>query len=258
MLNPPQEDVPDYRAVPGHNNPPSEIEILKQRLDGYEIGKELERLSLKVIPSEIVDEKQAGEISDYIAAVKGTIDSVTKAHKKEKQPFWDAGKAADAWKNDFETKLSALINKASAPLLAWNRKKREEEEERQRQIAEAARIKAEELAKQAEVHAQEGLEDTANELLSAAIQEEEKAAMIQSNSNDVTVKSRGSFSSSGIKIQWIGTIESIAALDLEALRPYFKEDDLLSTLNRAVKDGKRDIRGAKIFKDEKLSNRTRR
>lgn len=252
-----RDEIPNIARI-GHNNPPSEIEILKQRLDGYEIDKDLERLSKREIPSEIAEDKQAGEISDYIAAVKTTIDAVAKAHKKEKQPFWDAGKAADTWKNDFEAKFNTLVNKASIPLLAWNKKKREEEEKRQRQIAEEARIKAEELAKQAEAHAKEGLDDTANELLSAAIQEEDKAALIQANSNVVGVKSAGLFSSSGIKTEWAVDLESHAAVDLEILRFYFKPEDILAALKRAVRDGKRDIRGAKIYQDEKLTNRARR
>lgn len=254
MLNPPMEDI----SLIGHNNPPSEIEILKQRLQGYELEKELERLSLRAIPAEIADDEQAGKISDYISAVKTAIDAVAKAHKKEKQPFWDAGKAADDWKNDLSKKFDALVSKASAPLLAWNRKKREEEEARQKQIAEEARIKAEQLAAQAEAHAKEGLQETADELLNAAIQEEDKAAMIQANSNVVEVKSRGSFSSSGLKQEKVVSIESRAALDLDMLRPYFKDEDLLSTAKRAVADGKHDIRGVKVSYEDKLTNRARR
>lgn len=245
-------------AMIGHNNPPSEIEILQQRLDGYEIQKDFDRLSSRAIPSEIADDKQAGEISDYIAAVKKTVDSVSEIHAKEKKPFWDAGKAADKWKNDFTESFQGLSKKASAPLFVWNKKKEAEEQERERQIAAKARENSEKLAAQAEAHAKEGLADTANDLMDAAIQEEQKAALIQSNSNVVSVKSSGGFSSSGIQKTWVGEIESQAAIDLEALRNYFKPDEILSALNRAVKDGKRDIRGTRIFQEEKLSTRARR
>lgn len=251
------DEIPNLAGI-GHNKPPSEIEILKQRLDGYKIQKDVDRLSARAIPIEIKEDKEAGELSDYIVAVKSAIDNVSDIHAKEKKPFWDAGKSADKWKNDFTDNLSALTKKASIPLLAWNKKKEAEEQERQREIARKAQEAANELARQAEAHAAEGLTETADELLGAAIQEEEKAAMIQSNSNIVEVKSRGSFSSSGIKRPWVGEMDSQAAIDLEALRNYFKPEEINSALNRAVKDGKRDIRGAKIFQDEKLTNRARR
>lgn len=240
----------------GHNNPPSEIEILKQRLEDYTDEAEIfNRLASREIPSEIQDDQEAGKLSDYIAAAKALFSKVSDIHKKEKQPFWDAGKAADAWKNDYEVRINALIKKASDPLLAWNKKKEAEERQRQLEIARKAREDAEKLALEAEAHAKEGIHDTAQELMDAAVQEDEKAIMIQNSALHATAKSAGSFSSSGIKRELVPEIESLAAVDFEPLRKYFREEDLMPALKRAVKDGVRNIRGVKIVEQETLSNR---
>lgn len=240
----------------GHNLPPSEIEILKQRLADYKDEADLlDRLSSKEIPDEITQDEEAGIISDHIAAVKALFSKIAAIHKKEKQPFLDAGRAADAWKNDYEAKTNVLIDKASAPLLAWNKKKEAAERQRQLEIARKAAQEAEALRLEAAAHALEGIDDTAHELMEAAAQEDSKADMIINNTVQIKPKSIGGFSSSGIKREWKGEIDSMAAIDLEALRKYFKEEDVLSALNRAVKDGLRNVRGARIFEHEQLTNR---
>jgi hypothetical protein len=242
--------------VIGHNNPPSETEILKQRLDDYRDEKEmLDRLSKREIPAEITDDEQAGKLSDHIAAAKILFSKISDIHKKEKAPFWDAGKAADAWKNDYEAKINALISKASTPLFVWNKKKEAEERQRQLEIARKAREDAAKLEEEAVAHANEGIIDTANDLMDAAIQEETKADLIQDSAYQVKGKSSGGFSSSTIKREWTPEIESMAALDLDAIRKYFKEEEILPVLKRAVKDGVREIRGVRIYEAEQLSTR---
>lgn len=241
----------------GHNNPPSEMEILKERLGGYGFEADVKRLEDRSIPDPIETDEQASRLSDFLASVKAKAGDVSDAHKKEKAPFWDAGKAADKWKNDLTAKIDAVASRASSALLAWNKKKAEEERQRQLEIARKAQEEAEKLAAEAEAHADAGIDDTANELMDAAIQSEQKADMIFNSSMNVKARTGGTFSTSSIKRSWVGRIESVAALDLEALRPYFAEEDLEKALNRAVRDGKRDIRGAQIFEEETLNNRRR-
>jgi len=243
-------------ATIGHNNPPTEIEILKQRLDAYTEEKEqFNRLAAKQIPAEISDDKEAGQVSDHLGFIKKLADDISKIHKKEKQPFWDAGKAADDWKNKFIENLDALTEKAAPVMLKWNKKKEAEEVQRQLDIAKAAREAAEALAIQAEAHADAGIEDTANELLEAAIKQETKADMIQNNSDHVKVKSRGTWSSSSIKKTWVAEIESKAAIDVAAILKYLPDDELVKAANRAIKDGARKITGFKIYEKEELSTR---
>lgn len=244
-------------ATMGHNNPPSETEILKQRLDAYiEEQQEFDRLNKKEIPDEIVSDEQAGLVTDYIKSLKGLNTKIVKIHKDEKAPFLEAGRAADTWKNEFSKKIDGLVKTASTPVLNWNRKKEEAERKRQLEIAQKAKLEAEALAREAEAHAEAGIDDTANELMDAAIQSEQKADMINSNAiHGVTGRSRGVGSMASNRKPWTGKVESRAALDLDALRNYFTEAELERALKAAIRNGVRDIRGATIYQEEKLTVR---
>lgn len=244
-------------AMIGHNNPPSEMEMLQERLASHVQEQEVfDKLSARKIPQEIATDKEAGELTDYIKSVKLLEKSIDEIFKKEKAPFWDCCKAADAWKRDYLSGTAALIKAASKPILDWNRKKEEAERQRQLEIARKAREDADKLAAEAEAHAQEGIEDTANDLMDAAIQEEQKADMIQENAyHGVVGRSRGGIAQSSNHKSLTGILDSRAALDLNALRNYFSEAELNRAIKAAVRDGVREIRGARIYQEEKLSVR---
>ena len=76
----PAEDLLPAYAGPGHNNPPSEAEIVRQRLDLYtDEAATYERLASREIPDVIESDEEAGKLSDYVAAVKvldGQISAV--------------------------------------------------------------------------------------------------------------------------------------------------------------------------------------
>ncbi len=242
----------------GHNNPPSESEILEQRLeDNYQkLHDEYGRLSKKDIPEVVNNEEEAQPVTDYIKAVKSLKKSVTEAHKKEKAPFLEAGRIADTWKKNYEIKIENLAAKAEKPLQVFLVKKQEEERQRQLDIARKAREDAERLAEQAREHEAEGINDTAEDLMDAAMQSEGKAQAIQSSALDVKGRVRSSMGASASqKITWTGEIESVAAIDLNALKEYFTEDHIQTAINKAVRDGKRQIVGVKIHKKTSLNIR---
>lgn len=242
----------------GHNNPPSEKEILEQRLLDYkEISNDIDSLSKKDIPAKIETPAIAGEITAHIKTIKEVGKKVTNIHKDEKAIYIECGRVVDAWKKQWETKIDALVSIASIPLLAYQAEEERKERERQLEIARKAREEAEKLAAEAEAHAKEGIEDTANELMSAAIDSEQKADMIQQSSLCVKAHTRsenGAVSSTS-KV-WTGVIESIAALDLEKLRQYIPQDALERAVKAYAKDTKgADLRGARIYQEAKLNIR---
>jgi len=247
----------ESRAEIGHNNPPSETEILQERLDGYANEAEIfENLGKFEVLDEIKLDGEAGKATDNIKALKILKKSITEIHAKEKKPFLECGRIADAWKKDYFFKIESLIETASVPVLAWNKKKEAAERARQLEIARKAQADADALVEEAAAHADAGIDSTANELMDAAMQEEEKADMIVKNvSSGITGRSRGGFSSASNSKPWTGMIESKAALDLDALREYLTEDDLNKAIKRAVRNGVRKIRGASIYQEEKLTIR---
>ncbi len=241
----------------GHNNPPSEMEILEKRLrENYkEVQDSYDRLAQKPLPDEISDEQQAGQVTDYIKSVNALNKKVENIHKQEKAIYLDCGRVVDSWKKSYEGNLKALTAKASEPLNKFLADKAEAERNRQLELAKKAREEADKLATEALAHANEGIDDTANELLEAAIQSETKADMIYDNSIDVRASSRTASASATQKLVWTGEIESAAAIDLEVLRRYFKEDDFQRAINAAVRDGVREIRGVKIYQKAQISVR---
>lgn len=248
------DEIPNYNI--GHNKPPSEMQILQERLADYKDEQaEYDRLASREVPASVGDENQAGKLTDYIKSVKVFQKRIEGVHKKEKSIYLECGRVVDGWKNTYEANLTAILRKAEQPLNAFLQKKAEEERKRQLEIAAKAREEAEKLAKEAEAHAKEGIEDTANDLMNAALQSEEKANLIQDSALSVKGAARGTASSASQKMVWTAEIESIAALDLEALRKYFTEDSIQKALNAAMRDGARDIRGAKIYQKTQISIR---
>ncbi len=244
------------RAAMGGNNPPSEIEILKQRLESHTKEDELiNDLVTRKIPSEILTDEMAGELADFIKSLKTARKSVENIFTAEKAPFFEACKIADAWKNVRWLRIDTCVMDASKPIIAWNSKKEAEEKARQLELARLAQVEAERLAKEAEAHANAGINDTAGELLDFAIEKENKAAALTDKSNDVRGKSYGSFSSASSRKVWVGEIDNTVVLDLEALRKYLDKESIDKAIRAAIKDGVREIKGVKIFEEDKLTIR---
>lgn len=240
----------NYQATIGHNNPPSETEVLQQRLaENYtkEAG-EYERLAGRDIPDTIDTDEQAGKITEYIKAVNNLKRTFTDAHKKEKAVYLECGRIVDNWKKGYEEKCQKLVSAASVPLQAFLDKKAAEERQRQLEIARKAREEADRLAAEAAAHEAEGINDTANDLMNAAVEADSKADMIQGSALQARAKARSEtgFSASQRKV-WVGEVESLAAIDLEKLRPFLSEQAIQTAINAFVRDGGRELRGVNIY-----------
>lgn len=244
------------RAIIGGNNPPSEIEILKQRLESYvKEEKLINDLVSREIPNEISGDEEAGKLTDHIKSLKNIRATVENIFKTEKAPFFEACKVADSWKNTKWLKIDTCIANVSKPIIAWNSKKEAEEKARQLELARLAKIEAEKLAKEAESHANAGIDDTAENLLNFAIEKETAATALIDKSGEVRGRSHGSFSSASSRKVWVGEIEDITQIDLNLLRKYFSKSDIESAINRAVKEGVRELKGVRIFEEDKLTIR---
>lgn len=244
-------------ATIGHNNPPSEIEILKQRLDGYEDeAATYARLESKPVPKDIDSDELAGELTEHIKALKGLSGKIEAIHKKEKAPFWDACTTADKWKREYLAKIDKLSASATAPLMAWNRKKEEAERQRLAEIAAKEKEAADALAAQAIAHEDAGINDTAEELLGLAVKAENKAGFIEHKAETFRAHSRsttGAVSSNSKK----NTAEVINRdiLDIEKLRKYFSDGELDRVVKAAARDGVTEIKGARVYEVETLNIR---
>lgn len=242
----------------GHNNPPTELEILSQRLsDNYtDLDNKIYVISSMDFPDHIENEEDAGKITDRIKSMNAVKKDVAEAHKKEKAVFLECGRAVDAWKTARESAIASQVQKATKPLQDFLDRKAAAERARQLEIARKEREAAAKLEDEANAHAAEGLIDTAGDLLDAAAQRDEKAAAIEAGQFQSRAKARSTMgASAGQKLVWTGEIESPDAIDLEALRPYFTLDALQKAVNGYVRDGGRDLRGVRIYQKSTIQVR---
>ena len=165
-------------------------------------------------------------------------------------------KIADAWKNARWKKIDACVVTASKPIIAWNKKKEEEERKRQAELARIAQIEADRLAAEAAEHADAGINDTADDLLDAAVEQEDKSAALNAKATgDIKTRSAGMYSTASSRKVWVFKIDNYPALDVAALAIYFTEDALDKAIRSAIKDGIREIKGVKIYQEDKITIR---
>lgn len=244
------------RLAIGGNKPPSESEILQQRLAGYTKEETLiNSLISQLVPNEILDDMEAGKLVDFIKSLKSARATVEKIFKDEKEPFLAATKVADGWKNAKWAKIDDCVAKATKPILAWNKKKEDAERATQLELARQAQEAAEKLAKEAEEHANAGIAETAEDLLNFAIEEERKSEGLVESADSQRGRSIGSFASASTRKVWVGVVDNSALLDLDALRKYFNAESIDKAIRGAVNDGVREIRGVKIFQEDKITIR---
>lgn len=240
-------------AHTGHNNPPSDIEMVRARLAGEEkeIRDNISAVTKEPLPAQITDELQAGLVTERIKRIKSIVKKVSDTHKEVKDPYLACGKEVDSWKNKMGSELDRLIADAETPLSAFLDKRAEEERNRRLAMARAEQEKAEKLAAEAAAHQQVGLNDTANELLDAAVQAEgvaEKVALsaMTAKSNEL-VKSRSAYGSTASqRVRWVAEIIDVAAVDIEKIRTYFTIEEIQKALNAFVRNGGRECAGVRI------------
>lgn len=243
-------------ATIGNNNPPSDIDIVRSRLEDKERGirTSLDNINKVPLPENIEDEIIAGQVTERIKSLGNIKSGVVSAHKDIKEPYLLCGREVDGWKNKLEDEIKSFIAQASIPLIAFLARKEEEERQRQLMLAQQQREEADRLAAEAAAHQAAQIEDTAEELLDAAVKSEIIADRIEHNITYARpaelAKSRSVYgSTSSRKKAWVGKILSLRGIDLEVLRPYFNEEDIQKALNAFVKNGGRKCGGAKISEE---------
>lgn len=136
-------------APMGHNNPPSDIEIIAENVKRLypDILDRADQLMKAVdrVPEKVESDEDAGKIGDYIKQITMCKKNLDAIRVSEKEPYLAKGRAVDGFFKPYSEKLTAIIEQIKPIQAEWVRKK--EEAERRRREDEAAR-KAEEAAAQ--------------------------------------------------------------------------------------------------------------
>jgi hypothetical protein len=237
----------------GHNNPPSDAEILSAKLaeDAAEILKRAKDLleASGRIPDSFEDEDTAQKAAEFIKRVNTCKKALEDQRTKAKEPFLLSGRMVDTFFKAHDQSLNAAIAKVKVPLDAFTKAKVDAERKRLVELEAQKRQEAEAMAAVAVAvsHNDVGAGEVAFEdALEAELSANKLQVASQAKSGLAAVRTETGVTAS-IRTTWVGEVENIHTLDLEALRFLFKADDLQRALNAYVRAGGRELKGAKIW-----------
>lgn len=239
-------DLPMDNPGPGHNAPPDDATILRERLaeDAREITRRRDELlaALERLPERCDDDDQAGRLGDFVKQLAACGKAAEAMRVARKEPFLAQGRVVDGFFKVTTDAIAKAKAHVEARLLGpYLRAKAEAARREQEEAARRAREEAERQAAQARTDAdlQRAVETEAQ-----AIRHEEAAAAKPAEH----ARTRGDFGAvATLRTEWRAEIVEREKLDLEALRPYFATADLEKALRAAVKAGARSIAGARIY-----------
>jgi hypothetical protein len=239
----------------GHNNPPSDIENLEQKLrEDHDLPLSRAQALVEAadrVPSEIEDAETAAKATDYIKQVAGMQKAIEAIRTAEKEPYLKLGNFVHGFFKSVDERLDNAKKKAKTPL--DNYLKREADKERRRREEEAAeqRRKAEEERLAAEALAKAQQSASALEMSDQAVISEQAAAKLETAAAAKPAELAKSRSAGGavasLRTWWVGEVVDLEKLDLEVLRYHIKPDALKSAVTSFVNAGGRELAGAEIF-----------
>lgn len=242
----------------GHNNPPTDAEILKETLADKNsdlLGRAAELIAAADrSPATIEDDETKMKVTEFLGQIAKCEKALEGKRVSEKEPYLTLGRVVDGFFKGHTDKLAKARQKVKPALdarLLWEREQErkrlaEEAAERKRLADEQAAAAAAAEAAKMPIAAQEQM-DTAVQTEASAQRLEEKAA------GKIAVTSRGSDgSSASLRSVWKGELTDINALDLETLRHHIPKDAIQQAINSYVRTLAKPVegqplRGARIW-----------
>jgi hypothetical protein len=270
------------RAVVGSNEAPAAAQRVSAEM-AREYGQmietvdsELER-ARKTIPATIESDEDLKLVTTAVVEMRRIHERLEAFRTKEKEPYWEGGKAVDSFFNGLKDRLSKEMDVIGARGHAWNQKKIDAERAERQRLADEAAREAARLRKiaddkaAAELEAQrardrarkpervEELKETAAQLgagataakVAASVAASVADAAIEATQVKTAELARQRFDTghmaTGKQVPHV-EITDVAKLPLETLRPYFKEEHLLAAVKAygKVTNHKKPLPGALI------------
>jgi hypothetical protein len=233
----------------GHNNPPTDAEILRDTL--ADKNRELLDRAQALIeaadraPATIEDDETEEKITAFLGSIAKCEKSFEGKRVSEKEPYLTLGRVVDGF---FKNQMDALekarrkVKPALDARLLWKR-----DQERKRQQEEAAERKrlADEQAAQAAAAEAAKQPIKADELMTTAMNTEASAnRMAEKAEGKISVVSRSSDGASA-NLRSVWKIESTDRnkLNLELLRHHFTDDAIQMALNSYLRTMAKPVEG---------------
>lgn len=237
----------------GHNNPPSDAEVLSAKL-AEENEKVLNRAKALIesagkIPEKFEDDETAEKAAEYIKMVNTCKKVMEDARTKAKEPFLVQGRMVDTFFKAHANALDVALDKAKKPLNAFVQEKAELERQRLREAEEQKRKEAEALASVAVAvsNIDVGAGEVAFEdALEAEVMANKMQVASQAKTGLGAVRTESGVTASTRKTV-VGEVVDISKLDLETLRYLIPTDALQKALNAFIRNGGTELAGAKIW-----------
>ena len=236
-------------APMGHNNPPTDAEILRDTL-AYKNRELLDRAQALIAaadraPAVIEDDDTEQKITAYLGSIAKCEKAFEGKRVSEKEPYLTLGRVVDGFfKNHMDSldKARRKVKPALDARLLWKR-----DQERKRQQEEAAERKrlADEQAAQAAAAEAAKQPIKADELMTTAMNTEATAnRMAEKAEGKISVVSRSAEgASANLRSVWKIEATDRNKLNLELLRHHFTDDAIQMALNSYLRTMAKPVEG---------------
>jgi hypothetical protein len=265
-------------VTPKHNRPPLTAQIVADEVaetyKGLATATSLLLASAKALPTVVETESDVGKIVGAVKELRTTYDLAESNRKSEKDPYFRAGQAVDAFFNGIKDRLEKAEEILTKRVHAYNQRKlqaeREAREAAQREANRIAKEAADKLAEeqrlaneaaQAAARARkpeniEAHEQRAEQHEDAASEARVDALIANDNAESARLAAmakpaemvRERFDTGMSTMAQVGYVEILDRdkLDMKALWPHLKEDHILAALKLWAKSGsyKKPMEGA--------------
>ena len=244
----------DFLPPKNHNNPPTDLELLKEEvlLRHIDVVQEADKyiaLATKIPPT-FGNDEEANFVSDFIKKVKKCTKALEKSRKEEKEPYLRKGDYVYGIFSEIITKLNLAADRANIPLTGYlNKKAYEEQKAREAEFAalnaerEKALAEVQKMVTQApQMHTFMEAVDHLNTVSHVA----EVAQKAAEAPIAAMAQAQGTISQAALVKTWQGKLVNLETLDLNKLRLFISRGALEDAITRFVKNGGRQCDGVEI------------
>lgn len=275
-----QNELEQAIAGTGHNNPPSETELIALKLDEDNqdlILRHNELIeALSRLPEKVETPEMAQKLTTYGSQVQDCISKLELRRKEKKKLYDDMAAVVHQFFKIKQDSLFSAIAKVKVVLKVYDdgeRQKKEKEiaAQKMRDAEEAERKKAEadKLASEAAALEQAGMAKAAEQKMAEAAQVEQKAVEAAEAAAAPTIAPkaiiRGSAGgSASSRSKWAVKIVDMETLDMKAILPFIDREALEKAarawMNLAVKqigpnDDPPKLAGLEVYRDTSMAFR---
>lgn len=239
-------------ATIGHNNPPTDAEILKSTL--AESNADLINRAAELIaaadraPAKIEDEETEQKITAFLGSIAKCEKAFEGKRVAEKEPYLTLGRVVDAFFKGHQDTLDKARRKVKPALDARLLWKREEQRRIDREAAAERQRLADEQAAAAAEAEKAKMPIKAEEMMTTAMNTEAHATrMAEKAEGKISVVSRSSDgASANLRSVWKIEATDRNKLNLELLRHHFTDDAIQMALNSYLRTMTKPVEGQPV------------